>query len=90
MEYIYNVVRFIDAILSNNATDDHCKVLVSFSISVFVENLLFKVCKQANGTYLKDSLKTCPTCDPVIPAGVRETGWIGPPSQDPLPPQCGD
>ena len=28
MEYVYNVVRFIDAILSNNATDDHCKEFV--------------------------------------------------------------
>ena len=35
MEYVYNVVRFIDAILSNNATDDHCKEFVKQGVLSF-------------------------------------------------------
>lgn len=28
MDYIFNVVRFVDSILSNNSTDDHCREFV--------------------------------------------------------------
>jgi len=28
VDYIHNVMKFVDAILSNNATDDHCREFV--------------------------------------------------------------
>ena len=29
VDYIHNVMKFVDAILSNNATDDHCREFVT-------------------------------------------------------------
>lgn len=29
VDYIHNVMKFVDAILSNNSTDDHCREFVS-------------------------------------------------------------
>ena len=29
VDYIHNVMKFVDAILSNNATDDHCRLVSS-------------------------------------------------------------
>ena len=30
VDYIHNVMKFVDAILSNNATDDHCRLVHRF------------------------------------------------------------
>ncbi len=29
VDYVLNVMKFVDAILSNNSTDDHCREFVS-------------------------------------------------------------
>ena len=29
VDYIHNVMKFVDAILSNNSTDDHCREFVN-------------------------------------------------------------
>ena len=31
VDYIHNVMKFVDAILSNNATDDHCRLVHRFN-----------------------------------------------------------